>query len=78
MLNLSAQSSFKKNTSMRDNGRIMRETEEAFSSGGTALFTKDTGKIMLHTVMGDLFMQMETSMLGNGLMIEPLEKVKIC
>jgi hypothetical protein len=60
---------------MRDNGRIMKETEEESNSGEMDQYTKGIGKTTLPMGMDGLFMQTETSMLGNGLMIEPLEKV---
>jgi hypothetical protein len=50
-LNHWARLSSKKNTSMRDNGRIMSEMEGEFSSGGTGLSTKATGRTMLRTAM---------------------------
>jgi hypothetical protein len=63
---------------MRDNGKIMKETEEEFNNGKMAPSTKVIGRKMSHLDMVDLSMLTEMSILGSGLMIEPQEKVFFC
>ena len=61
MLRLWVLYNFRKDMFMRDNGKIMKEMEEEFSSGKMVQSIKVIGKIMLLLNMVDLYMLMEMS-----------------
>lgn len=63
---------------MKDNGKIIKETEEENNCGKMGPYIRVIGKIIWLTAMAALFMQMETSIQASGRTIEQTEKELTC